>query len=99
MANPWEVTTEKLTAAAGYVEEQTGKYKTDYEKLYTELANLKSAQWQGIASDAFNAKLDGYRANFENLEKTLKAFAEGLKTRATNYETTENGLKDSADSL
>lgn len=99
MANSWSVTTEKLTTAATYVEEKTGKFKTDYEKLYTELANLKSAQWQGVASDAFNSKLEGYRTNFTNLENTLKAFAEALKSRAKNYETTENGIKDAAESL
>lgn len=98
-SNSWAVTTEKLTTAANYIEEQTGKFKTDYLKLYAELSNLKSAQWQGIASDTFNSKLEGYRTNFETMEKTLKDFASGLTTRATNYEGTENALKDAADAL
>ncbi len=97
--NAWAVTTEKLTSSAGVIREKTAKYHAEYEKLYTELQSLKSAQWQGVASDAFNAKLESYRSTFEELEKVLTTFVEGLDTRAKNYEDTENAVKDAADSL
>ncbi len=97
--NAWAVTTEQLKTSAGVIKEKTARYNAEYTKLYTELQNLKSAQWQGIASDAFNAKLESYRGSFEELEKTLKTFAEGLETQAKNYEDTENSVKDGADAL
>lgn len=99
MANAWAVTTEKLEKAAEGILEKTSRYNAEYTKLYTELQSLKSAQWQGIASDAFNAKLDSYRNTFEQLETVLKDFAEGLKIRARNYNDTENAVKDAADAL
>lgn len=97
--NAWAVTTEKLKTSAGEIKDKTARYNAEYTKLYTELQSLKSAQWQGIASDAFNAKLDSYKSTFEQLETVLKTFAEGLETRAKNYEDTENAVKDAADSL
>lgn len=97
--NSWAVETEKLTSAASVIREKTEKYKADYGKLYTELQSLKSSQWQGVASDAFNTKLDGYKTTFEELEKVLLTFAEGLDTRAKNYEDTETAVKDAADAL
>lgn len=100
MANKtWVATTEKLKTSAGVIKDKTAQYTSEYTKLYTELQGLKSAQWQGIASDAFNAKLDSYKSTFEQLETVLKTFAEGLETRAKNYEDTENAVKDAADSL
>ena len=64
MANKWAVTTERLVSSAGVIEEKTAKYNSEWAKLYTELQSLKSAQWQGIASDTFNAKLEAYRNDF-----------------------------------
>lgn len=96
--NAWAVTTEKLKTSAGVIKDKTARYNAEYTKLYTELQSLKSAQ-KGIASDTFIAKLDSYKSTFEQLETVLKTFAEGLETRAKNYEDTENAVKDAADSL
>lgn len=100
MANDvWAVTTEKLRTSAGVIKDKTARFNAEYTRLYSELQNLRSAQWQGIASDAFNAKLEGYKSNFEQLETVLKTFADSLEARAKRYEDTENAVKDAADSL
>ncbi len=98
-SNAWSVTTEQLRASAGVIKEKTAKYNAEYTKLYTELQSLRSAQWQGYASDAFNAKLSSYENTFVELEKVLLSFAEGLEARAKNYEDTETAVKEAADSL
>ena len=67
--------------------------------MYTELQNLRSAQWQGIASDTFNTKLEGYKNDFEEMSKVLLSYAEFLKSAATNYKNTEESLKDAAGNL
>lgn len=99
MANAWSVTTERLVSSAGVIEEKTAKYNSEWAKLYTELQSLKSAQWQGIASDTFNAKLEGYRNDFEEMSKILMEYANYLKTAAENYVKTEEALKDAASNL
>ena len=99
MANTWAVTTERLVSSAGVIEEKTAKYNSEWAKLYTELQSLKSAQWQGIASDTFNAKLEAYRNDFEEMAKILQEYANYLRTAADNYVKTEESIKDAASSL
>ena len=99
MAKEWLVTTERLETSATKIEEETGKYDKEWAKLYTEVQNLKSNQWKGIASDTFNEKLEGYRNDFEEMSKVLKNYAEFLKKAAKNYSDTENKLKEAAGNL
>ncbi len=99
MANEWSVTTERLVSSANVIEEKTAKYNSEWAKLYTELQALKSSQWQGIASDTFNSKLEAYRNDFEEMSKVLLNYATFLKNAAENYAKTEESLKDAASSL
>jgi len=99
MAREWEVTTERLESSANVVEEKTAKFKSEWEKLYSELQNLRTAQWQGIASDTFNSKLEGYRNDFEDMTNVLNSYAEFLKNAASHYRTTEESLKEAAGNL
>ena len=99
MANEWAVTTERLVSSANVIEEKTARYNSEWAKLYTELQNLKSAQWQGVASDAFNAKLEGYRNDFEEMAKVLLNYAAYLRSTADNYVKTEEALRDAAGNL
>lgn len=99
MANKWAVTTENLVSSAGFIEEKTAKYNSEWAKLYTELQSLKSAQWQGIASDAFNAKLEAYRNDFQEMAKVLLEYVNYLRTAADNYVKTEEAIKDAASNL
>lgn len=99
MAKEWSVTTERLESSANVIEEKTNTYNTEWEKLYTEVQNLKSAQWQGIASDTFNKRLEGYKNDFQEMGNVLKQYAEFLKTAAKNYKTVEEELKNAASNL
>lgn len=99
MANAWAVTTERLVASAETIEEKTARYNSEWAKLYSEIQNLKSTQWQGIASDTFNSKLEGYRPSFEEMSQILLSYAAYLRSAAVNYEKTENALADAASTL
>ncbi len=99
MANEWAVTTERLVASANVIEEKTANYNSEWAKLYTELQGLKSAQWEGIASDTFNSKVEAYRSGFEEMSKILLSYATYLRNAADNYVKTEEALKDAASGL
>ena len=99
MANEWTVTTERLVSSAGVIEEKTAKYNSEWAKLYTELQNLKSAQWQGVASDTFNSRLEAYRNDFEEMAKVLLNYALYLRGAGENYVKTEEALRDAAGNL
>lgn len=99
MANKWAVETEKLTSSAGKIEDETGRYNGEWNKLYSEVQSLRSANWTGEASETFNQRLEGYRNDFQQMEEALKAYAEFLKTAAKSYEQTENNLKEQAGNL
>ena len=99
MGNQWSVTTERLVTSSNIIEEKTAKYNSEWAKLYTELQNLKSNQWQGIASDTFNARLEAYRNDFEEMSKVLLEYVEYLRTAAENYVKTEEAIKDAAGNL
>lgn len=99
MANEWSVTTERLVSSAGAIEEKIAKYNSEWAKLYTELQSLKSSQWQGIASDTFNAKLEAYRNDFEEMAKVLTNYANYLRGAADNYVKVEEAIRDAAGSL
>lgn len=99
MANKWAVETEKLTSSAGKIEDETGRYNTEWNKLYSEVQALKSANWVGEAADTFNQRLEGYRNDFEQMEEALNNYSEFLAQAAKSYETTENNLKDQASNL
>jgi WXG100 family type VII secretion target len=99
MAREWKVRTEKLTHSAGVVLDKNTKYEQEWKKLYSEIEQLKSAKWTGVASDEFNRSLESYKPNFEEMGKTLKKYAEALQKIAQNYEKTEDSIKGAAGSL
>ena len=99
MGSEWLVTTEKLEGSANLIDEKTGSYNTEWEKLYSEVQNMKSSQWQGSASDTFNSKLEEYRNDFQEMATVLQEYAESLRTIATNYKNAEDALKDAASNL
>lgn len=57
----WSVETERLTSAAEEVNTRITKYNQEWQKLYTEVQNLRTSAWTGVASETFNSKLEGYR--------------------------------------
>ena len=99
MSTEWAVTTERLNDSAAFIEEKAAKYNEEWAKLYAELESLKSSKWKGIASDMFNDRLEGYRADFQEMSKVVEAYAAYLRSAAENYAQTEDSLKEAASSL
>lgn len=96
--NKWSVETEKLTASAQIIEDKTARYNAQYQKIYSEIADLRIT-WQGQSSDTFNQQLEGYRNDFQELENILKKYAEFLRATAANIEKAEDSINSAASSL
>lgn len=99
MGDSWSVKTEKLKASAKAVEDKTQLFEKEWKKLYSEVSNLKTKQWNGIASDTFNTKIDNYKSNFENVTKILREYANALAKIADDYEKTEEKNNEDAGKL
>ncbi len=95
----WTVTPEEVRAKAQTIQEHAGEYKIEWSKIYEEVQSLKGKEWDGVANQAFNVKIEGYRPNFENMTKLLNDFAELLDTAAKNYIGTEDRVTDAANQL
>jgi len=99
MASGFTVTTERLDEAANFIKEKTAQYNSDIAKLYSELEAMTSAQWKGVASETFRAKIESYRGEFEELKTVLNQFADTLTTKSKNYSSTENSITNAVSSL
>ncbi|MFB9324992.1 WXG100 family type VII secretion target [Paenibacillus aurantiacus] len=99
MANKaMRVETTTLKKSAEFIEDKTAKYEAEYNKIYTEIENLR-VSWSGQSSDALNKQLAGYKNDFQELAKVLKEYAKHLKTTAEKIEKTEESLKNAASKL
>lgn len=99
MAKEWNVTTEELKASSNLIKDKTEEYNVAWNRLYTELENMKGTQWSGVANEAFNTRLEGFRNDFEEMAKVLMSYSEYLNTAAVNYENTEDAIKNAASRL
>ncbi|MBE6612585.1 MAG: WXG100 family type VII secretion target [Ruminococcaceae bacterium] len=94
-----KVTTEELDRVKAQLDEKITAYNTAWNKLYSEIEDLRASKWQGIASDTFNTKLDGYRNDFQNLEEAMKRFSEHLMTASQKHSANEDDITSGASSL
>lgn len=99
MAREWSITTESVKQSAERIKDLVAQYETEYEKLYTEVENLRGSKWQGTASDAFNSKLESYKESFINLKDVMNSYYEFLIESAKHYEDVEEKIRESAGTL
>ena len=65
--------------------DETEQFKDKVTRLYSEVNDLTSAAWQGVASRAFRAHVDNRREIFNRLDATLRNFCEFLNKAADAY--------------
>lgn len=83
------VNPQELEAISGRVDEQVARYKSCYDRIYSEVESL-STTWTGEANQAFVTQLRGFQSDFESMQKLLAKYAEFLRVAANNYQRTEN---------
>lgn len=84
----FSVQTQELMKASAAITEKTARYEAEVAKIYSEIANLR-IKWKGESSEAFNAQLESYRKDFNQLATDLKGYAEHLKNSASKYDSTD----------
>jgi len=98
MAGVIRVTPKELTDSADRVRSDIGRYKNLYDKLYQEINGMKSS-WSGEANQTYIKQIDGFKDEFENLQKVLESYVEFLEKSAKVYADTEKAIKDAAAKL
>ena len=92
------VTTEELLKSADLLEEKIGEYRNQYEKMYSEIENLRVA-YKGQSSDAFNAKIQEFRASLEEMNTIVNSYISFLRNTSSKYVANEEALAENANNL
>jgi WXG100 family type VII secretion target len=87
------VTTAKLKAASGQIQDQVARYRAEVEGIYACGAEL-DAMWEGSANETFAAAMGQDRERFEAMAKLLTAYQQGLDASAATYEAAEQRALD-----
>ena len=83
------VDTQNLLITSSAIVEKADAYKRAYENLLGEV-NGMGRNWQGIDNTAYVNQINGFRDDFEQLDKLLRQYAEMLKIVDKEYEITLN---------
>ena len=98
MAKTFDVTPEELESSANQIEGKSSEFIKTYQSVYTATTDLR-VRYKGEASDTFNTRIEGYRNDFQNVEKALKDYVQFLREYASKMKATENELKGKAGQL
>ena len=92
------VETSQLDSAAGRVEDLANTYNTNYNALFSTVQELQNA-WSGVDNTAFTNQIEGFRDDFQRMEKLMRDYAAYLRKSAATYRDTQNSIAQSAKTL
>jgi len=92
------VTPERLTTAAGNIETAAGEYQRTYTQLYSEVERMRAA-WDGADNVSYTTQISGFQDDFQLMYKLMTDYAQFLRMSAKQYETTQNEIIQSAQTL
>jgi WXG100 family type VII secretion target len=98
MAKSFDITPPELVASANKIEGRTGEFVKAYQTIYAATNDLR-VSYKGQASDAFNTRIEGYKKDFEAVQKTLTNYIQFLREYADKMTRTENELNSKAGQL
>ena len=98
MAKVFDVTPEELEGSAGKMEGKCTEFNKAYQSIYTATAELM-VKYKGQASETFNNRIEGYKNDFQAVEKALKNYAVFLREYAAKMKAAENEIKSKAGQL
>ena len=91
------VETTELDRTANQVEELANTYKSTYGALFTTVQELQNS-WAGEDNTAFTTQIEGFRNDFENMERLMRDYADYLRRTAESYRSTQDSLVNQAKS-
>lgn len=92
------VDTQNLLLTSKAVIEKADAYKKLAANLFNEVNNMGS-NWQGKDNVAYVSQINGYKAEFEQLDKLMRQYAEMLQTVDKEYVKTLNDSYAIANSI
>ena len=92
------VETSRLDSTAGQVEHLADQYKSEYESLFGIVKELQNA-WRGEDNVAFTNQIEGFRDDFQRMERLMRDYAAYLRKVAESYRTTQDNIVAQAKTL
>ncbi len=93
-----KVSPDELLAAATTIQGQIEEYISIYGLLYDEV-NGMGENWKGEDNIAYVEQIEGFRDDFEAMQKLLVSYVEFLRVAATSYSDTQSNVKNSIKQL
>lgn len=98
MAEKITVTPAELEKAASAIDGLAADYQTQYNNLYSETTNMKTA-WQGRDNVAYINQIEGFKDDFAKMQTLMKNYADFLKKSAAAYRRTQEEITNRATKL
>lgn len=89
---------EKVEARAKNIDSLAGDYKAEYEKFYKEMQNM-SSHWSGKEMEAFLAKINEFKKDFEKMHNLMTQYSDFMKKAAESYRKSQDELTKKAHGL
>lgn len=93
------VTPENLITQAGKVDDEAGKYYSEYRSLLTDVQTLTSTDYKGDDANAFREKVEGFEPDFNKMKELMNEYANFLREAAKNYQNTQQNAINTIKSL
>ncbi|MBQ2745336.1 MAG: WXG100 family type VII secretion target [Lachnospiraceae bacterium] len=92
------VETTQLDSVAEKVEGYADSYLREYTSLYSLVTDMQSA-WAGVDNTAYTAQIEGFKDDFQKMEKLMRDYAAFLKQTAAKYRAAQADIKTQAQQL
>ncbi len=92
-------TLDSMRTTANEVDNLADEYANKYQEFLNEVASLTSTHWTGIDATAFKDQVEGFRDDFVKMKNLMNDYATYLRRAADQYETTQNNVRQTAQSL
>lgn len=80
------------------MEDLANTYNTNYTALFATIQEMQNA-WAGVDNTAFTNQIEGFRDDFQRMEKLMRDYAAYLRKSAATYRDTQNSIAQSAKTL
>lgn len=94
-----KVDTAEVRRIAGEVDEVATDYESSYVNLLNNVSTFTSSDWKGDDANQFREKVEGFRDDLNKMKTLMNEYATALRQFATNYEETQERIKQQAQGL
>ena len=94
-----QVDTLEVRRIAGEVDGVATNYENTYNNLLNNVSVFTTSDWTGDDADAFRNKVEGFRDDLIKMKALMNEYASALREFATNYEETQERIKQQSQGL